>query len=197
MNPLPPLPLQNGALFVDNSMLELLTTCPRALQYNRLAKRIAATDKPSLAFGSAVHLALEYRYSTYTNLPPDALLHSEIADLLTKFFDEHPTPSDDYRNLNWCLEIVRRYNEHYAIEPFQLLVDPTGKPMVELSFALPLFTFVDLANDRSIPIIYTGRIDLPVLWDGQLSIMDHKSSSMVGPSFFDKMRMSAQQKGYC
>ena len=200
---LPPLPLVDGCLFVDNSMLELLTTCPRALQYNRFMKRIGATAKPSLAFGSAIHLALEHRYKTYRNLQPDVALESEIADVLSKFFSETPQPVDDYRTLNWAMEIVKRYNRTYDLEPFQLLTDPKGEVMVELSFALPLFTYLTDRPDilgiigNSVPVIYTGRIDLPVLWDDQLFIGDHKTTSMLGPSFFDKMKMSAQQKGYC
>lgn len=205
---LPSLPLVDGCLFVDNSMLELLTTCPRALEYNRFHKRVAATAKPSLAFGSAIHLALEHRYRSYKNLQPDAALESEIAEMLTVFFESNPQPPDDYRTLNWAIEIVRRYNRIYDLEPFQLLVNDAGEPMVELSFALPLFTytfpekndgsiFQNYTPEQKIPVIYTGRIDLPVLWDNQLFVGDHKTTSMIGPSFFDKMKMSAQQKGYC
>ncbi len=203
MTTLPSLPLIDGALFVDNSMLELLTTCPRALQYNRFERRIAAVSKPSLSFGSAVHLALEHRYKTYKNLTPDAVLDSEVSDLLTKFFEENPV-GEDYRNLNWAQKIVKKYNEKYDIEPFQLMVGPDGQPLVELSFALPLFTHyiyhpegADLCDPIAVPVIYTGRIDLPVLWDSQLFIIDHKTTSMIGQQFFDKMKMSAQQKGYC
>lgn len=209
MNSLPPLPLVDGALFVDNSMLELLTTCPRALEYNKLHKRIGAVAKPALNFGTAIHLALEHRYKTYTNREPDDQLNSEIASLLTKHFDLNTQPIDDYRTLNWAMEIVKKYNDKYRHEPFQLLTDGEGKPMVELSFALPLFTWRgqvweherpelggSFKKNVEIPVIYTGRIDLPVLWDDQLFIMDHKTTSVLGSQFTDSMRMSAQQKGY-
>lgn len=206
LTPLPPLPLRNDAdfgpaLFVDNSMLELLTTCPRALLYNKFFKRVAAVSKPSLNFGSAIHLALEHRYKTYKNMSPDPMLHEELASLLGKFFAEHPPEEGEYRNYNWALEIIRRYNDKYAIEPFQLLQGEDGKVKVELPFALPLFTY-RLRDGNSpagyidIPVIYTGRIDLPVLWDDQLFVIDHKTTSMLGISFSDGMKMSAQQKGY-
>lgn len=198
---LPPLPLINGCIYVDNSLVELLTTCPRALEYNRFHRRVAATNKPSLAFGSAIHLALEYRYKTYKNMFPDAVLMDEQAQLLSKFFEENPGDPEDYRNLNWALEIIRRYNDRYAVEEFQLLTDENSEVQVEMSFALPLFTFTPQYEmegfPNAIPIIYTGRIDLPVMWDGQLFIIDHKTTSILGPQFGDKMKMSAQQKGYC
>lgn len=218
---LPPLPLRDGCLFVDNSMLELLTTCPRALQYNRFHKRIAAVSKPSLTFGSAIHLALEHRYKTYRNMSPDPMLHEEITTLLTKFFEDKPVEDGEYRNLNWALELMRMYNNKFEIEPFQLLEDKDGKVQVELPFALPLFTYKgelifedhpptwllpSITNFRltdsgkayeiRIPVIYTGRIDLPVLWDDTLTIIDHKTTSMLGTQFTDGMKMSAQQKGY-
>ena len=205
MNTLPPLPLVDGCLFVDNSMLELLTTCPRALEYNRLHQRVAAVSKPSLAFGSAIHLALEHRYRNYGVHAPDVSLEMEQSEILTRFFNDNPQPEGDYRNLNWAFEMVKRYNQTYDLEPFQLLTDAKGDKMVELSFALPLFTYFPTLREangnneawaQGIPIIYTGRIDLPVIWDNQLFIGDHKTTSIIGPSFFDKMKMSAQQKGY-
>jgi hypothetical protein len=232
---LPLLPLIDGCLFVDNSMLELLTTCPRALEYNQLHKRVAANEKPSLNFGSAVHLALEYRYQKYQSRLLDDQYNQDVAHLLSDFFDEHPCPLDDFRNLNWAIEVVKQYNATYAAESFELLqydesqkcshcegtgdnrpdgslgrspsclwCSGTGKlsTMVEMSFALPLFDYktgvFGFQNDlpASIPVLYSGRIDLPHISDNHLWVMDHKTTSILGPSFFDKMRMSAQQKGY-
>lgn len=237
---LPPLPLIDGALLVDNTFIERLTTCPRALLYSQLYKRISSADKPSLNFGSAIHTALEYRYRVYKNTTPDMQLEMELADVLTKFFDENPQPMDDWRSLNWAVETMRRYNEKYKVENFQLLqydeprecdkcahgfpgevfedasmqatipcpwCSGTGKQevMVELPFALPLFTYetwnasldFDAPEMVAIPVIYTGKIDLPVQQGDNLIIIDHKTTSMLGPSFWDTFRKSAQQLGYC
>lgn len=199
---LPPLPLVNGSLFIDNSFIELLDTCPRALQYDRLLRRIGAGENAALNFGSAIHLALEYRYRHYRNAAPDYLLEEEQTKLLAQYFDEHPCPEDDWRNLNWCIEVIKKYNERYGIEPFNLLLDKDEQPLVELSFALPLFTWTNdkdyLAGDepKQIPVVYTGRIDLPIMTEGQLWIMDHKTTSMLGDQFFNEQRMSAQHRGY-
>jgi len=189
-----PLPLNDGCLFVDNSMLELLTTCSRALQYNRLELRVAAAEKPSANFGSAIHKALEYRYKNYCNKRADEELLSQQAKLLTQFFTDRPQPIEDFRTLNWAIEVVRRYNNRYNIEPFNLLVNDKQEVMTEVSFALPFYEHIGF--EKKIPVIYCGRIDLPVLWDNQLFIVDHKTTSILGPGFFDRMRMSAQQKGY-
>lgn len=257
---LPLLPLIDGALFIDNSgWLENIGTCLRKLEYSQLFKRISAGDKPALNFGSAIHLGLEYRYVRYKNQPVDDFYYEDVGTMLTQFFADHPCPEGDFRDLNWAMTVLRRYNEKYSVEEFNLLKydvpvkcpycdqggiesqggnkDAANSPlrsiaglsnsegisaiqclwcqdtkvrdlMVEIPFALPLYThygvdegFRDLDgvwNDgESIPVFYSGRIDLPNVRQGSLDIIDHKSSSMLGSTFFDRMKMSAQQKGYC
>lgn len=203
MQTLPPLPLIDGCLFIDNSSwVEGMSTCYRYLQYKSLNLRVPATAKPSLSFGSAIHLALEHRYKNYGPNSVTDKYYSEVAEILTSFFDANPPPVDDWRTLNWAMEVVRKYNERYGIEEFSLLAED-GKPMVELTFSLPLFTWEHPDNEvrdgipNKVPIIYSGRIDLPVSLDGKIFVMDHKTTSLLGPQFFTGMKMSAQQKGYC
>ncbi len=178
--------------------MEGLMSCDRLLEYKSLRRRILAAEKPSLNFGSAIHLALEYRYKTYQHRSVDDAYYNEVATHLTQFFDEHQVPSEDWRNLNWCMKLLRKYNEKYDIEQFNLLKDHEDKPMVELSFALPLYTYHGPYRGvtMNIPIIYTGRIDLPVSIDGSIFITDHKTTSMMGQMFWDQQRRSSQQKGY-
>ena len=207
-----PLPLIDGAFFIDNSTLELLTTCPRALEYNRLFRRVAAAAKPSLAFGSAIHLALDYRYRNCRNNPPDALEESEQAAVLAKFFSDNVPPEDDFRNLNWAIEVIKRYNQTYQVEPFNILVDEKGEPMVEMPFALKLFDYShypstswmvpegqEVHTDGQkvvIPVYYSGRIDFPVMWGEHLVVIDHKTTSMLGDYYFKDQRVSPQMFGY-
>jgi PD-(D/E)XK nuclease superfamily len=191
-SPLPPLPLVDNCLFIDNSAwMEGLATCTRALQYKSLNQRISAAEKPSLNFGSAIHLAMEYRYKTYQNRPVDQDYYNNLAVILTDFFNLHQPQDGDWRNLNWCMEVIKKYNERFSSEEFLLLIDRnTSLPMVELPFIIPLY------QHKEIKVMYTGRIDLPISLDSQIFVMDHKTTSMMGSQFFDEMRRSAQQKGY-
>lgn len=204
---LPSLPLIDGCLFIDNSgFMEGVSTCSRYLQYKTLNLRVSAGEKSALNFGSAIHLALEHRYRHYKNQPVDQKYYDDVANLLTKFFEEHPTPGDDWRSLNFCMEMVRKYNEKYESEEFNLLVDDKGEVMVELAFALPLFeyrgpacpTIIEggLTKHAPIPVIYTGRIDLPISLEGSIYVMDHKTSSQLGGQFWKEMKMTAQMRGY-
>lgn len=209
------LPLTEGAFVVDNSLLEQLQTCPRLLEYQQIRRRTLSASRPALDFGSAGHLVLEHRYRHYgTDLDPLTLIECEQgqAQVLADFYAAHPQPEDSFRNLNWAMEVfVKHYNERYPIEPFNLLADANDKPMVELSFAIP-FAFWDTEEEALVPsvgpsgldplpslvpILYSGKIDLPVLWDESVIIVDHKTTSVLGERFWDDLRVSPQQLGYC
>lgn len=221
---LPPLPLvgdNRDTLFVDNSgWLEGLMTCPRALRYKQFDRRIPVAESSALNFGSAIHLALEYRYRHYGASPVDVFYQDGISPILTEHFASHPPPEDDWRTLNWAFELVKMYNERYGQEEFSVLTYERPQPcsqcsgtggkaakcpwchgsgtcatMIELSFAMPLFSTTH--EGRPLHIIYTGKIDLPVMIDGKLYVMDHKTAGMLGSSFFEGMKMSSQQRGYC
>lgn len=209
---LPPIPLTNGVFFIDNSTIELFNTCPRAVQYSKLNSRVTASNSAALTFGSAVHLALEYRYVTCANQPVDGFYNQDVAKLLASYYELNPVPVEDFRNLNWALETTKRYNDKYSLEEFSMMEfnEPHAckycihdgneciwckgsreqRLMVELPFA------IRLGEVQGTEIYYSGRIDLPVMIDGKLYVLDHKTTSVLGPTFFDDKKMSAQQKGY-
>jgi len=239
---IPPLPLIDGCLFIDNSgWMEGCSTCYRYLQYRNLSLRVSAAEKPSLNFGSAGHLAKELRYLHYGNREAPQQYYEDLQLLLSEFYEQHPVPAEDWRTLNWAMTMTKRYDKKFVTEDFRLLeweksvdcpycegrgqlvqnVDDgelahtciwcrgTGKrsPMVEMTFALPLFTWKgtiddfsganDSRYDKAIPVIYTGRIDLPVvLPDGTIWVMDHKHVGQFGDMFWNEQRMTAQHRGY-
>lgn len=253
--PLPPLPLLDGCLMFDNSgWVENLSTCDRRLEYSQLHKRVSSGDSMALSFGSAIHNALELRYKTMGNQTVDPFYTQSMLAILTDYFNLHPSSMEDYRTLNWAMEVMKQYNARYGDEDFSLLeynepiecshcngsgqegqpdvgavkscvwCDGTGKQhlIVELSFAVELFDWVGwlpeealgvnfpkdrILDDRiegatkllkvRITMIYTGRIDLPINRSGSIFILDHKTTSILGPGYFSEKKMSAQLKGYC
>ena len=179
---LPPLPLVDDTLFIDNSgWIENLSTCTRKLEYQCLSLRVHGAEKPALNFGSAIHLALELRYARYANKPPDQVYYEDLSVLLTDFFKDKPVPAGEWRTLNWAMDTMRRYNERYYDEEFNLLQykDPivcpqckgkgkskysdkerdclfcvgTGKRslMVEMPFAIKLYTHTSGIMSTNIP----------------------------------------------
>ena len=198
-NTLPPLPLVDGALLIDNSFLEALITCPRKLLYDRLMRRRLAIEKPALSFGTALHKALEYRYRNCKNESPMPETNQAIVDkVLAPYFKENPQPEDDHRTLDFASELVKHYNQRYLVEPFQLVLNNKGEVMTEMSFALPLFDYEQVMDGFhvKVPVIYMGRVDLPVLWDSQIFVLDHKTTSMLGDFYFDGQKIAPQYEGY-
>jgi len=225
--PLPPLPLIDGCLFIDNSSwVENMSTCSRKLQHQCLSLRVHTGVKPALDFGSAGHLAKELRYARYGTKPVDDQYYEDLTVLLTEFFNQHPCPTDDWRGLNWAMETTRHYNDKFAHEEFNLLEykepidcpvckenqDPingclfclgTGKRkyMVEIPFALPLYIHYNEKarnEDSQVRVMYTGRIDLPVsVPDVGIFTNDFKHVSALGEMFWNGERMSNQHRGYC
>ena len=224
---LPSLPLKDGALYIDASgWIENLCTCHRKLQYSQLNQRIKADDAVALTFGTADHISKELRYQVYGTEKVTDQYWSDLGVLLTHHFSANPTPLDDWRNQNWAMELMRHYLKRYSTEEFSLLEydqpqpcswchgggsllwNPTKikcpfcngsgkvKRMVELTFAVMLYDHTTLCG-YLIPIIYSGRIDLPISLHGKLFITDHKTSSFMGATVFDQLHMSDQQKGYC
>lgn len=193
---LPSLPLEDGCFLIDNSTLEGLTTCARYFEYSKLHKRVAAGSKASLNFGTALHLALEYRYRTYRDQPLDDAGVQEQSNILAKYFADNPVDEFEHRTLDYASNLLKRYNQKYRIEPFNLLLDSKGETLCETSMSIPL---CDLTyKGTKIPVIFTGKIDMPVSINGKIFILDHKTDSMFwGPQkFLDEQRSSNQYRGY-
>lgn len=130
---------------------------------------------------------------------------------------------DDYRTLAKCLDTMRRYARQYPFEPFSVVQGATG-PMVEIPFCVPLGAWLDCGEVLSVntngtpvdicggkpdsegycntcrqacePIEYGGLIDTVINYSGQLYCMDHKSTSMLGSTFFTQFKPNAQMTGY-
>lgn len=217
------LPLIDGAFFVSSSFLETLSRCAREAEYYKLRNRVSAQASAGLTFGKHLHTAFEmhYRQQEFGTDPGEIL--QKVCTLLQREFELNPIDEDNFRNLNWACEIYRRCADRWNFENFTLMryketqrckqcqgsgncldmdkqvvhecpwCNTTGSQriMCEVPFAVKLF---DLG---SVPVIYHGFIDLPVVNGIQNFVLDFKTTLMLGDGFFNMLKMSAQQKGYC
>lgn len=196
------IPLVDGdTLFIDNSSLEHFTTCPRQALYSLVRRLKPAGERTALNFGSIVHKILEARYRACT------ALHAQTPDVTQvmlataqREFDKWSPPEDDYRNFSCAVELIRRYEDAYPFESFEVVRGLDGSPMIEVPFAIPLGEIkTDIAGvPKTIKIVWTGRIDLVYLSEngGGLYVMDHKTTSVMGPSYFSSFTISHQMYGY-
>jgi hypothetical protein len=176
--------------------MEYLITCARSAEYYLLRRRRIAEQRSALFFGGAIHSALEYRYRNTDKVAPADIPQAQ-SDLLGRIFAASPAAIDDHRTCSLATEIIRVYNDVYAQEEFKI-VSADGKPLVEQSFAIELCRIAVprwIHESGVVAVIYTGRIDLVVEWDGLFNI-DHKTTSIMGAGFFEEQSMSPQQEGY-
>lgn len=188
--PLPPLPLIEGHLFIDNSFLDKLNSCPRATEYSALYKRRAADSNGPLNFGGAIHHALAYRYEHCADMVT-AQHETAQVKLLEDWFTEKPNPVDDHRQLDLACKLMQFYNRKYVGEEFAM-TEINGRICVEQPFVAPLF----YSDEHHIQVMYCGKIDLIVSADGQFFVLDHKTTSIMGDGFFKAHAVNPQMFGY-
>jgi hypothetical protein len=203
------IPLRGNALFIDNSTMEKFVTCPRSAQYFVGAKRTANRSRAALTFGQIIHKVLEVRYRR-PNVYADAVVLGEMVKALDEGFKTYQPDVDEFRNYDMGIRLIREYLATYPLEDFEPL-SISGVPFVEQPFAIPLGE-LDIGSDMLvrdldtgrvevrhldvIQIVWTGRIDLAYRREGRLYLLDHKTTSVLGPQFFYEFEISHQVYGY-
>ncbi len=211
-------------LAIDNSSLELFSVCSRMAEYHLVAGREPASPSSALSFGSALHKGLEiiYRHGQTDDtirLAQETIIRHFHDHPVAP--DEYRTAAfcldvfNGYiaRHAKELFQVVEDEQGPWAERSFRL---PLG--MVELNKRVPgqagrLITPYSLgeANDpniwspdeteygvyiKKVYILWTGRIDLVISWDSKLWVLDHKTSSRGGETFFDDFYLSQPQQGY-
>ena len=148
----------------DFTTIDSFQKC-RKYYYWRMVRHLdTKTVSPALEFGGAIHDALDVYYTL------------GLADALTKFRETyHDREGDEVRTVANGVKVLEWYAKVYAHEPFKLL----GKP--EVGFVFPL-------GD----ILCGGRMDLPVDWEGQLWVMEHKTTSRLDSNYFKQFALDKQ-----
>lgn len=205
-----PVQLYGDNFLVDNSFISEFCTCPRKAAYRYLQKRRQVKPRAALFFGGAIHKALETRARHREQFCTHEL-EEEMVNALCKAYEGVDFESD-YRNLNYAINTIQKYNEIYRFDQLiPILID--SQPAVEIPFALPvgeLFLHTDLLitdpdRDNGTPyqkfidtinVVLTGKIDRVCEYQGGLYIMDHKTTSIGGPTFFSEFYTSLQFRGY-
>jgi hypothetical protein len=187
----------------SNSSLELFTTCGRAAARHVIYRRQRDGNSAPLFYGGVIHKALEFRFR---GEPEWAKKQQQY---IIDAYDTNPAPLDEWRDANCALECMRRYNKEYPFfeEPFTVVPDSVEKhfkiKLGEAEIADFLFIRDDSVEGHlkkvfvaKIHIYWVGYIDCLVQWDGSLLVMDHKTGSRGGQTFYDDFLLNAQPHGY-
>lgn len=175
-----PLPfIEDNCWFVDHSSLEYIMACHRKAEYHIVHKRKPSDERIALSFGQAVHSGLEAMFAGKDYKPA---LHTA--------FDGMEVPPGDHRDLLKATRMLEDYSLGDFLTHDWTVETKDGKPLIELAFALPLGTV------QGIRIVWTGRIDLIVRRDSGLFVVDHKTTSVFGSTYYDQFQNSSQPLGY-
>lgn len=192
----------------DNFMLSMHQTCPA--KYNeRINNQWTSRHRSgALGAGAALHAGLAEWYKG--NGPKAAL------EAIEKGF-ESEVPIDDWRNIEKVRRTFAEYITQYPGENWDVLGRADGAPIVEVPFLLETgmhlpchecqmadqrlmdFRFEDTClncNGPREPIEYGGILDMAVDFNSQVYIVDHKSTSQMGPTYFNQFKPNNQMTGY-
>lgn len=196
---------------INYSSLSVIQECGRKADYSLIRKLKGKQDSPALIFGTAVHKALEVFYIAPREVrkmprdfeenaglmayghpaPSEELLYSCIGAFVKGAEALRGLPDTDKRSLASGVWMLCHYFKTYIDDPWEVFVDSEG-PVVERRCEAVLF------EDDSLKIILHGTIDVVLrnAQNGAVLPADHKTSSVVGSDFYNRLKPNPQYSGY-
>jgi hypothetical protein len=99
-----------------------------------------------------------------------------------------------------AIKPIKVDGEKFIERPFSLVL---GEIELDTNLAFPDYTLTQTGDDRrglyvdKLTILWSGRIDIAANYgDGHVYVVDHKTSSVAGPTFFKDFMLSQQMIGY-
>lgn len=129
-------------------------------------------NQPPIAadFGRVIHLCLDEMYKSWDLAKCISILKANWKDY----------PEDQKRTIAVGEKILKLYHEKYKDPPFKVLAS-------EIEFTVPI---------PDTPYKLIGRIDKIIDWHETIEVMDHKTTSQLGATYFYKIKPNAQFTGY-
>lgn len=198
---------------INNSSLVILQECYRKAKYALKDGYFRDVQSDSLIFGVAFHAALEEFYKADPServLPKhfeklmefmgDGGVCAEEQDFLVlraarKFIESAQPlshlPSSDKRSIQNGIWILTEYFKIYKDDPYKILHDENG-PIIERRIEYNLY------DSKELKIDFFGTIDAVFqdIHTGDILVADHKTTSLVGQQFYNRLKPNHQYTGY-
>lgn len=163
-------------MIIDSTALTTFQACPLRFRRRMRDGWRSRYQSNALGFGSAIHAGLAEWHRGNGLVAALQAVEQNWKD---------PESMDDYRTLSKCLEVMTEYSKRYPKEVFIT-------KMIEVPFQLDL----GVRCFDGEPIEYGGIFDGLVDHTGQVFILEHKSTSMLGSQYFNQFRPNNQVTGY-
>lgn len=198
---------------INSSSLQLIQACGQKAGYSLDRGLVSSNNSPATLFGTAIHGALEVFYAAPrhertlpTNYRENLDLMSRGQELVqekdfliyraTRKFLElarplEALPETDKRSPINGAWILAEYFDTYIADPYHVYFDENG-PLVERLVEAPIY------KDPQLEIILFGTIDVVLENEatGQILICDHKTTSVAGQDFYNRLRPNHQYSTY-
>ena len=197
---------------INYSSLSIIQTCMRKAMYVLDSGLMKGEESEALIFGTAVHKALESWYSSDTaarELPrnldeiarmmayghvPDAdhPAYTAINAFLAAGQPLRKLEDSDKRSLGNGAKILAGYLKCYHNDGLTVVRDSAGAAYVEKLVRFPL----DCGSKHEIEFFGTIDAILENKATGMIAVTDHKTTSQLGSSFFNRLKPNHQYTGY-
>jgi len=143
--------------FLDYTELSSYVRCKRLWYYRHWMDIVPIRTPVALLFGQHIHAALNEMYENGFSL-----------DAALDYWNKITLPSDTVRTKLLGERILSAYHEHYKNQQIKVLHS-------EVSWALP---YAD--------VVFGGRMDRIVSWYDDIYVMDHKTTTQLGSTYFNQ-----------
>jgi len=182
---------------IDSTMLSAYTDCPQKFYIEYCLRLSPQGRSPDLHGGGAVAAGMEATRKAYYlhKLPMSEAVALGFA-AFTKYWGDYDPPEKHVKSF---INMAHAFTEYFIkwdldnddLQPIDL---PAGASAIEFTFALPTEVKHPITGD---PLLYSGRCDLVGQRNGEVAVVDEKTTKSLGPSFYRKWGMRGQFLGYC
>lgn len=184
----------------DSTCIGAFKTCPRYYYYSIVVGWQPKSESIHLRFGQEYHTALqEYDILRAQGEPHEDSMSQVVAKAMARtsdWFPNNDSKAGRYKNRVTLIGLVVDYLDHFRDDPAETYIRADGTPAVELSFRFELPYGPQKAEWRSLDsggnresgfdthYLLCGHLDRVVDFNGQLLVMDHKTTTTTISDYY-------------
>lgn len=192
-------------MIVDNFALTLFQTCPAKYLLRIKQGWVPIRKRAALGFGGAIHAGLAEWYRTGSQ--------KQAIEKLVQIWPAS-MPVDDFRTREKAAQTLLDYFKEYPQENFKVINAPED-PLVEKAFTIDTEMFLECqpcamysghddwatgkcsnCGEPLEPILYGGVIDAGIEFAGKVYVLEHKTTTQMGSTYFLQFKPNNQVTGY-
>lgn len=181
----------------DSTMRSAFASCPKKFWWEFVRKLGPCATSIHLHFGAAFARGIEITRRAYYDGQHDMETSMALGmEALIVEYGNFEDISGAAKHFGSCVEALVEYFLHHMplSDPIQPYRDSSGKAAVEFTFALPIHEVRHPVTGEE--LIYAGRFDMLGVYNGSLYVVDEKTTSQLGASFYKQWDLRGQLTGY-